>query len=176
MTIKPGDTPARCAVPRDGGRRAHGQHHQPTLQGPQGRAFRGAGRLHADLPQEPPARLSLTNRDEILAKGIDAIAVTAVNDVFVMDSLGQGSNGAPAHRVARRRQWRLCPGDRSGARLDRRRHGHALAALLDDRRGSEREFEGAEMSRRRFGMLEDLRGAAARLFTGAFIASGGGSS
>jgi peroxiredoxin len=35
----------------------------------------------------------LAHRDEILAKGIDAIAVTAVNDVFVMDSWAR-STGA----------------------------------------------------------------------------------
>jgi glutaredoxin/glutathione-dependent peroxiredoxin len=36
----------------------------------------------------------LAHRDEILAKGIDAIAVTAVNDVFVMDSWAKDSGGA----------------------------------------------------------------------------------
>ena len=36
----------------------------------------------------------LSHRDEILAKGIDAIAVTAVNDVFVMDNWAKDSGGA----------------------------------------------------------------------------------
>jgi glutaredoxin/glutathione-dependent peroxiredoxin len=36
----------------------------------------------------------LAHRDEILAKGIDLIAVTAVNDVFVMDSWAKESGGA----------------------------------------------------------------------------------
>jgi peroxiredoxin len=36
----------------------------------------------------------LAHRDEILAKGIDLIAVTAVNDVFVMDSWAKDSGGA----------------------------------------------------------------------------------
>jgi glutaredoxin/glutathione-dependent peroxiredoxin len=36
----------------------------------------------------------LSHRDEILAKGIDLIAVTAVNDVFVMDSWAKDSGGA----------------------------------------------------------------------------------
>jgi glutaredoxin/glutathione-dependent peroxiredoxin len=36
----------------------------------------------------------LAHRDEILAKGIDAIAVTAVNDVFVMDNWAKSSGGA----------------------------------------------------------------------------------
>src|SRR3954453_8982513 len=36
----------------------------------------------------------LAHRDEILAKGIDAIAVTSVNDVFVMDSWARSSGAA----------------------------------------------------------------------------------
>jgi peroxiredoxin len=36
----------------------------------------------------------LAHRDKILAKGIDLIAVTAVNDVFVMDSWAKDSGGA----------------------------------------------------------------------------------
>jgi glutaredoxin/glutathione-dependent peroxiredoxin len=36
----------------------------------------------------------LSHRDEILAKGVDGIAVTAVNDVFVMDSWAKASGGA----------------------------------------------------------------------------------
>jgi peroxiredoxin len=36
----------------------------------------------------------LAHRDEILAKGIDSIAVTAVNDVFVMDNWAKSSGGA----------------------------------------------------------------------------------
>jgi glutaredoxin/glutathione-dependent peroxiredoxin len=36
----------------------------------------------------------LAHRDEILAKGIDGIAVTAVNDVFVMDNWAKSSGGA----------------------------------------------------------------------------------
>jgi peroxiredoxin len=36
----------------------------------------------------------LSHRDEILAKGVDAIAVTAVNDVFVMDSWAKSSGAA----------------------------------------------------------------------------------
>ena len=36
----------------------------------------------------------LAHRDEILARGIDAIAVTAVNDVFVMENWAKSSGGA----------------------------------------------------------------------------------
>ena len=36
----------------------------------------------------------LSHRDEILAKGIDAIAVTAVNDVFVMDQWAKSSGAS----------------------------------------------------------------------------------
>lgn len=36
----------------------------------------------------------VAQRDAILAKGVDAIAVTAVNDVFVMDNWAQASGGA----------------------------------------------------------------------------------
>jgi peroxiredoxin len=36
----------------------------------------------------------LARRDEILAKGIDAIAVTAVNDVFVMDHWAKAAGAA----------------------------------------------------------------------------------
>jgi glutaredoxin/glutathione-dependent peroxiredoxin len=35
----------------------------------------------------------LAHRDEILAKGVDAIAVTAVNDAFVMDSWARSTGG-----------------------------------------------------------------------------------
>lgn len=36
----------------------------------------------------------LSRRDEILAKGVDGIAVTAVNDVFVMDNWAKSSGAA----------------------------------------------------------------------------------
>src|SRR3954462_5986422 len=36
----------------------------------------------------------LSHREEILAKDVDGIAVTAVNDVFVMDSWAKASGGA----------------------------------------------------------------------------------
>jgi peroxiredoxin len=36
----------------------------------------------------------LSHRDEILGKGVDAIAVTAVNDVFVMDNWSRSSGAA----------------------------------------------------------------------------------
>ena len=54
------------------------------FQGQEGGAVRRARRVHADLPQEPSARLPARTADAIKAKGVDAIAVTAVNDVFVM--------------------------------------------------------------------------------------------
>ena len=55
------------------------------LQGPQGRSRGRAGRLHADLPSQPPAGY-VEKLNDIKAKGVDAILVTAVNDVFVMEA------------------------------------------------------------------------------------------
>ena len=46
--------------------------------------------VHADLPQEPLARFR-EDADAIDAKGVDAIAVTGVNDVFVMDAWKKAS-------------------------------------------------------------------------------------
>ena len=45
---------------------------------------RGAGRLHADLPQAAHAGLRASVFDELKGKGIDTVACTAVNDIFVL--------------------------------------------------------------------------------------------
>uniref|UniRef100_A0A1I8IZF4 Peroxiredoxin-5 n=1 Tax=Macrostomum lignano TaxID=282301 RepID=A0A1I8IZF4_9PLAT len=50
------------------------------------------GAFHADLPQQPPARLS--DFDKLKAKGVDLVICVAVNDPFVMaawaGALGSG--------------------------------------------------------------------------------------
>ena len=63
------------------------------------------------------------NADAIKAKGIDTIAVTAVNDVFVMDAWKKAS-GRRQDRVPGRRQRRFRQGDRPDARRLRQRPRH----------------------------------------------------
>lgn len=42
----------------------------------------------------------VTHADEILAKGVDAIACVAVNDVFVMNAWGKSANADKLHMLA----------------------------------------------------------------------------
>ena len=69
------------------------------------------------------------NADAIKAKGVDTIAVTGVNDVFVMDAWKKASGG-DGDRVPGRRQRRLRQGARPRRRPHRARPRRALAALL----------------------------------------------
>ncbi len=71
----------------------------------------------------------VTNAAAIKAKGIETIAVTGVNDVFVMDAWKNGG-GLGRHRIPRRRQRRFCQG--RGPRPRRLGDGprHPLQALL----------------------------------------------
>ena len=68
------------------------------------------------------------NAAAIKAKGVDTIAVTGVNDVFVMNAWKKATGG-DAHRIPRRRQRRFRQGDRPDRRPDRARPRRALAAL-----------------------------------------------
>ena len=52
------------------------------------------------------------NADAIKAKGIDTIAVTGVNDVFVMDAWKKATGARRQDRIPGRRQRRLRQGDR----------------------------------------------------------------
>jgi len=98
------------------------------VQGQESGAVRGCrARFNADLPQEPLAGLR-QERAEIKAKGVDTIAVTGVNDVFVMDAWKKASGGE-RHRVSRRRQRQLGQGARPDRGPDRARARRALAAL-----------------------------------------------
>jgi peroxiredoxin len=65
------------------------------------------------------------NADAIKAKGIDTIAVTGVNDVFVMNAWKKASGG-DAHRIPRRRQRRLGQGGRHHGGPDRARPRRAF--------------------------------------------------
>ena len=85
MTIQVGDRLPQATFRVMTAGRPGSQDHGRHLQGSQGGAGRGPRRLHAHLPPEPSAGLR-AEADEIRAKGIDAIAVTAVNDVFVMEA------------------------------------------------------------------------------------------
>ena len=73
----------------------------------------------------------LANYEAIKAKGVDAIAVTGVNDVFVMDAWAEVHGRRRQDRVSRRRQRRFRQGARPCPRRLRLRPRHALAALLD---------------------------------------------
>ena len=84
----------------------------------------------------------LENRDAILARGVDTIAVVAVNDVHVMGAWARFTGGEGKILYPRRRQWRLRHGGRPRRRPDGRRHGPPLEALLDDRR--RRQGDGAQ--------------------------------
>ena len=55
--------------------------------------------------------------DEIKAKGIDAIVVTAVNDVFVMDAWGEGERLRRQDRAPSRTATAISP-RRSGSTMD----------------------------------------------------------
>ena len=84
------------------------------------------------------------NAAAIKAKGIDTIAVTGVNDVFVMDAWKKASGG-DAHRVPGRRQRRLRQGARAHRGPDRARPRRALAALRHGgrrRRGEDAQRRG----------------------------------
>ena len=70
------------------------------------------------------------NAAAIKAKGIDTIAVTGVNDVFVMDAWKKASGG-DAHRVSGRRQRRLGEGRWHYRGPDRARSRRALRPLCD---------------------------------------------
>ena len=68
------------------------------------------------------------NAAAIKAKGVDTIAVTGVNDVFVMDAWKKASGG-DGNRISRRRQRRLGQGAWPDGGPDRARPRRALAAL-----------------------------------------------
>ena len=55
------------------------------------------------------------NADAIKAKGIDTIAVTGVNDVFVMNAWKKATGARRQDRISRRRQRRFRQGDRHDA-------------------------------------------------------------
>jgi peroxiredoxin len=50
----------------------------------------------------------IENAEALKAKGVDAIAVTAVNDVFVMNAWQDSAGAGEAIHLPRRRQWQLC--------------------------------------------------------------------
>ncbi len=61
----------------------------------------------------------LNNADAFKKKGVDTIAVTGVNDVFVMEAWKKASGAGDKIDVSRRRQWRIRQGDRHGLRRRR---------------------------------------------------------
>ncbi len=77
----------------------------------------------------------LENRDAILARGVDAIAVLAVNDHFVMKAWAEQSGSAGKIDSLSDGNATFVKAMGLDIGRQRRRHGHALQALLDDRRG-----------------------------------------
>ena len=73
----------------------------------------------------------LTNAEKIMAKGVNHIAVTAVNDHWVMHSLEPDHRWRRQDRVSRRHQRRVRQGTRARVRRDRRSRRRSLAALRD---------------------------------------------
>ena len=55
----------------------------------------------------------LQHAAEFKAKGVDLIACTAVNDVFVLDAWAKASGAEDTSHLPRRRQWRFRQGDRA---------------------------------------------------------------
>ena len=74
---------------------------------------------------------------EIKEKGVDAIMVTGVNDVFVMDAWSKATGGAGVIEFLPT-GMRISPGDRPVARRFGLWPRDALAALFDGRRGRRR--------------------------------------
>ena len=89
----------------------------------------------------------LAEEAAIKAKGVDAIAMTSVNDPLRARRLGQGDRRGRPHRLSRRRQRRFRQG--GGARLRRlgRRPRRALAAAI--RRWSRTAWSSSSTSRNR---------------------------
>ena len=104
----------------------------------------------------------LTNADKIKAKGIDTIAVTGVNDVFVMDEWKKASGADGKIEL-------LADGSGDFAKaigldndLVRRRHRHALEALLHGgrgRRGEDAQYRGRARQGRHLRRGEPAEGA-----------------
>ncbi len=97
------------------------------------------------------------NAAAIKAKGIDAIAVTAVNDPFVMAAWKKAA-GSDDSRIPRRRQRRFRQGHRPRTRCLGRRSRHALQALLHGDRRRRGEVAG-DRGRARQGAMSPARDA-----------------
>ena len=95
----------------------------------------------------------LNNAAAIKAKGVDTIAVTGVNDVFVMEAWKKATGADGKIEFLGRRQRRIRQGDRHGLRRLRQRARHALQALFDagrGRRGEETQHRGRARQVRNF--------------------------
>lgn len=72
----------------------------------------------------------LLAHDDIKAQGVDTIACTAVNDIFVMKAWGKATEIGRQDPDAGRRQRRLRQGDGAGPGPDGRRHGPPLPSAI----------------------------------------------
>ena len=87
----------------------------------------------------------LNNADAIKAKGVDTIAVTGVNDVFVMDAWKKATGADGKIEFLADGNGEFAKAHRHGLRRLRQRARHALEALLDagrGRRGEEAQYRG----------------------------------
>ena len=104
----------------------------------------------------------LTNADKIKGKGIDTIAVTGVNDVFVMNAWkkASGAEGKVEFLADGSGEVRQCA--RPHRRPRRARARHPLAALLHGgrgRRGEDAQHRGRARQGRRLRRGESAEGA-----------------
>ena len=95
-------------------------------------------RLHADVQQKPHAGLRRARR-ELKAKGIDVIACTAVNDIFVLTNWAKDTGATGKKRCWPTGSGDLRQGDRPRDRSFELRPRAPIEALRDARRRRRRE-------------------------------------
>ena len=92
MTIKVGDRIPEAILTQMSEEWPQAGQHSRLLRRPHRGAVFSARRLYAQPAQPGTCPVLWTCRTKIKARGVDAIACTAVNDVFVMDAWGKAAN------------------------------------------------------------------------------------
>ena len=161
MPIKVGDRLPEYQIPRHDGGRPGVENHRRNLQGQEGRAIRRARRLHRRPATSSICPAIVQNADAIKAKGVDTIAVTGVNDIFVMDAWKKASGADKIEFLADGNGEFAKAIDLTLRRL-RQRARHALEALLHAgrrRRGEEAQRRGSARQVRGLRRRRDAQGS-----------------